>query len=164
LCLPIAYTIVSSSVLQETPQLIHLQGRAYNIQNEAIIGLFFIPVGLGNIGVYTALRCNTGTSLKATLVAAPVGGRISDVVVIYYRKKRGGIWVPEDRLRVTLLPALTLVPLSVLLCGLTTRYIPGSTGIAINVVLLFMNGIGVRTHIRSISYLACADTTPLHPG
>lgn len=41
------------------------------------------------------------------------------------------------------LGAATLVPLSVLVCGLLTRYVPGKLGLGLNVVSLFANGIGV---------------------
>ncbi|KAL7282885.1 hypothetical protein ACG7TL_002300 [Trametes sanguinea] len=109
LMIPLAYTI----------------GKQYNITNEALIGAFFLPAGLGNI------------------IGAPLAGRLSDRVVIQWRKRRGGVWVPEDRLRATLWGAGLLVPMSVLLSGLTTQFIPGTLGIVLNLVWLFMNGIGV---------------------
>ena len=76
------------------------------------------------------------------LVGAPLAGRLSDRIVVYYRKKRGGEWYPEDRLRATLLGAL-IVPLSVLASGLLTEYVPGTLGLTLNLVCLFMNGFGV---------------------
>lgn len=60
------------------------------------------------------------------------------------RRRRGGKWVPEDRLIVTLWGAGFLVPLSVLGCGLVTRYVDGKVGLAINLVSLFVNGLGVK--------------------
>ncbi|KAI0781543.1 MFS general substrate transporter [Trametes elegans] len=109
LMIPLAYTI----------------GKQYNISNEAIIGAFFLPAGLGNI------------------IGAPLAGRLSDRVVVSWRAKRGGKWVPEDRLRACLWGAGVFVPLSVLLSGLTTQFVPGTPGIVLNLVWLFMNGIGV---------------------
>ncbi|KAI0823840.1 MFS general substrate transporter [Trametes gibbosa] len=109
LMIPLAYTI----------------GRQYNISNEAIIGAFFLPAGLGNI------------------IGAPLAGRLSDRVVVSWRKRRGGVWVPEDRLRASLWGAGVFVPMSVLLSGLTTQFIPGTPGIVLNLIWLFMNGIGV---------------------
>ncbi|THH13705.1 hypothetical protein EW146_g6541 [Bondarzewia mesenterica] len=109
LLLPLSYTI----------------GHRYNITNEALIGAFFLPCGLGNV------------------IGAPLAGRISDIIVVRWRKKRGGVWVPEDRLRGTLAGALFFVPLSVLCSGLVTRYIGGNLGILLNLICLFFNGIGV---------------------
>ena len=77
------------------------------------------------------------------LVGAPLAGRLSDRIVVYYRKKRGGVWYPEDRLRATLPGALIVVPLSVLISGLLTEYVPGTLGLVLNLVCLFINGIGV---------------------
>ncbi|KAI0738042.1 MFS general substrate transporter [Daedaleopsis nitida] len=109
LMVPLAYTI----------------GKQYNIDNEALIGAFFLPAGLGNI------------------IGAPLAGRIADRTVVQWRKRRGGVWVPEDRLRAALWGAGCFVPLSVLLTGLTIKYVPGTPGIVLNLCWMFMNGIGV---------------------
>jgi len=100
-------------------------GVRYNIENEAIIGACFLPAGLGN------------------MIGAPIAGRLSDWLVVYYREKRGGEWYAEDRLRATLPGALLLVPLSVLFCGLLTKYVPGTLGFVLNLFCLFLNGLGV---------------------
>ena len=76
------------------------------------------------------------------LVGAPLAGRLSDRIIVYYRKKRG-VWYPEDRLRVTLPSALTLVPLSVLISALLTEYVPGTLGLMLNLICLFVSGLGV---------------------
>jgi len=109
LLIPLAYTI----------------GKSYGITNEAIIGAFFLPAGLGN------------------LLGAPLAGRLSDRSVIYWRARRNGEWVPEDRLRVTMIGAVFLVPVSVLCSGIFTRYVPGTVGIVLNLLCLFANGLGV---------------------
>jgi len=108
LLVPIAYTL----------------GARHGITNEAIIGAFFIPAGLGN------------------LLGAPIAGRISDKTVKKWRAQRG-TWYPEDRLRATISGALIYVPLSVLLFGIFTKYVEGKVGIALCLACLFMNGIGV---------------------
>jgi len=108
LLVPIAYTL----------------GAKHGITNEAIIGTFFIPIGLGN------------------LLGAPIAGRISDKTVKKWRERRGA-WYPEDRLRATLPGALVFVPLSVLLFGIFTKYVEGKFGIALCLACLFMNGLGV---------------------
>ncbi|KAJ7496990.1 MFS general substrate transporter [Mycena latifolia] len=100
-------------------------GVRYNITNEAIIGACFFPMGLGNI------------------IGAPLAGMLSDRIVIKWRKRRGGIWVPEDRLRATLFGGATFVPLSVVLCGLITHFIEGPLGLFLNLVCFFFNGLGV---------------------
>ncbi|KAJ7729532.1 MFS general substrate transporter [Mycena maculata] len=100
-------------------------GVRYNITNEAIIGACFFPMGLGNI------------------IGAPLAGMLSDRVVIKWRKRRGGVWVPEDRLRGTLFGAATFVPLSVVLCGLITHFVEGPLGLFLNLVCFFFNGLGV---------------------
>jgi len=64
-------------------------------------------------------------------------------LVVYYRKKRGGEWYAEDRLRATLPGALLFVPLSVVFCGLLTRYVSGTLGLVLKLFCLFLNGIGV---------------------
>ena len=84
--------------------------------------------------------------LPLVLVGAPLSGRLSDRIILYYQKKRGGgngEWYPEDRLRAALPGALFLVPLSVLISGLLTEYVPGPLGLGLNLVCLFANGMGV---------------------
>ena len=85
------------------------------------------------------------------IVGAPIAGRLSDRMVIRWRKRRGGEWVPEDRLRAGLPALATLVPLSVLLFGLTTQYVDGRLGIALDLVWLFMNGIGVSSTVSCLA-------------
>ncbi|KAJ6593590.1 MFS general substrate transporter [Mycena capillaripes] len=128
LLVPIAYTLVSNRAVHRPlplPTSSTIQGVRYNITNEAIIGACFFPMGLGNI------------------IGAPLAGMLSDRIVIKWRKRRGGVWVPEDRLRATLFGAATLVPLSIVLCGLITHFIPGPLGLSLNLFCFFLNGLGV---------------------
>ncbi|KZV62760.1 MFS general substrate transporter [Peniophora sp. CONT] len=120
----IATSILMTDFLILNP-LSYTIGEAYGIRNEALIGLFFVPAGVGN------------------LIGAPLAGRISDTIVVKWRKRRAGVWVPEDRLRAALLGAGVLVPFSILFFGLITTFVPGHLGIALTLVVLFMNGIGV---------------------
>ncbi|CCM04535.1 uncharacterized protein FIBRA_06716 [Fibroporia radiculosa] len=128
-------------------------GVRYHISNEALIGAFFMAAGVGNI------------------LGAPLAGRISDAVVVKWRKRRAGAWVPEDRLRATLLPGGTLVPLSVLFAGLTTQFVPGRLGIVLNLLCLFMNGLGVdltlspiNTYLVDIMQSRSAEVIAAHKG
>ena len=72
-------------------------------------------------------------------------------MVVHWREKRGGKWVPEDRLRATLSGALVLVPVSILVSGLVTEYVRGWPGITLNLVCLFFNGVGVRLQLPPTS-------------
>ncbi|KAJ6497761.1 MFS general substrate transporter [Mycena sanguinolenta] len=122
-------TLASTAVLYtDYAQLVPIAytlGARYNIKNEAIIGACFLPMGFGN------------------LIGSPLAGMLSDRTVIKWRERRGGKWVPEDRLRATLFAATTLVPLSVVLCGVITHFVPGPLGLALNLVCFFLNGLGV---------------------
>jgi len=73
---------------------------------------------------------------------------MSDRVVVRWRERRNGRWVPEDRLRAALPGALVLLPLSVLLSGVFTHYVPGTTGLMLNMMCLFISGLGVRLNFR----------------
>jgi len=100
-------------------------GVRYHITNAALVGACILPLGIGNI------------------IGAPLAGRMSDRMVVQWREKRGGIWHPEDRLRATLFGAAVLVPFSVLASGLVTQFIEGKIGLVLNLVCLFINGLGV---------------------
>ncbi|KAH7890115.1 MFS general substrate transporter [Phlebopus sp. FC_14] len=100
-------------------------GERYGITNEALIGLCFLPSGIGNI------------------IGAPVIGRLSDRSIKHWRIQRSGKWCPEDRIRVTVFGALVLVPVSVLLAGLASTFVDGALGVLLCLTALLMNGIGV---------------------
>ena len=70
---------------------------------------------------------------------------MSDRVVVRWREKRNGRLVPEGWLRAALPGTLILLPLSVLLSGVFTHYVPGTLGLVLNMVCIFVSGIGVRT-------------------
>jgi len=105
--------------------MVYTLGKQYNIDNAAVIGACFIPNGLGS------------------MIGAPLAGRISDKTVLKWREKRNGIWYPEDRLRATASGAFFFIPLSVLLFGIFSKYIPGPIGLTLSLICLFMNGLGV---------------------
>ncbi|KAG1725929.1 MFS general substrate transporter [Suillus lakei] len=106
--------------------LIYLSfGVRYGITNEAIIGACFLQNGLGNF------------------IGAPLAGRLSDIVVRRWRVKRKGVWCPEDCLRATWIGGLVIVPLSIGASGLITTYVGGPVGLWLNLLCLYMNGMGV---------------------
>lgn len=100
--------------------------------SQTVLATLVRPLGLA--GCRILLACTAG---------APIAGRISDVVVRRAKEERKGIWVPEDRLRAVWLGGLVLIPISVTLAGFTTTYVDGMTGLIINLVCLFTNGVGV---------------------
>lgn len=100
-------------------------GVQYGIANKAIIGACFLPNGLGNF------------------IGAPLAGRLSDIVIRKWQKKRKGVWSPEDRLRMTWIGGMFMVPLSIGVSGLLTAYVGGPIGLLLNLLCLFVNGIGV---------------------
>lgn len=59
------------------------------------------------------------------------------------KKKRNGVWCPEDRLQGVYISSLFLVPLSVAIAGLTMTYVEGPVGLAICLICLLTNGMGV---------------------
>ncbi|XP_006458750.1 hypothetical protein AGABI2DRAFT_63935 [Agaricus bisporus var. bisporus H97] len=106
LMVPIAYTV----------------GKTYNVDNQATIGLLFLPIGFGNA------------------IGAPLSGWISDRTLVQYKAKRG-YWYPEDRLRASLYGAY--LPITVFASALVTIYIPGTPGLVLNMIIFFLNGVGV---------------------
>ncbi|GJJ15287.1 hypothetical protein Clacol_009563 [Clathrus columnatus] len=100
-------------------------GSAYGLDTPAAIGSCFLPSGLGNIS------------------GAIVAGRIADATVIRGRKRRHGQWYPEDRLLATIPGGLVLIPLAMIVFAYTVTYIPGNIGLAICLMCLFFNGMGV---------------------
>ncbi|KAF8180307.1 major facilitator superfamily domain-containing protein [Mycena galopus ATCC 62051] len=122
-------TIACATVLYTDNTLLvpiaYTLGARYNITNEAIIGACYFPMGLGNI------------------IGAPLAGMLSDRIVIKWRKRRGGDWIQEDRLRVAVFGGATLVPLSIVLCGFITHFVSGPLGLSLNLFCFFINGLGV---------------------
>ena len=70
-------------------------------------------------------------------------GRVADYIVIKWRRKRKGVWYPEDRLRAAIVP-LALLVLSLLAFGLVNKFVDGKLGVGLSLVCLFVNGGGVR--------------------
>ncbi|OJA13086.1 hypothetical protein AZE42_09239 [Rhizopogon vesiculosus] len=127
-------------------------GVRYGITNEAVIGACFLPTGLGNF------------------IGAPISGRLSDIVVRKLRVRRKGVWYPEDRLRATWIGGLFMVPLSIVTSGLVTTYVGGLVGLSLNLLCLFINGMGVDFVVAPVAsynllniaqHKLCTDPPPL---
>jgi len=80
-------------------------------------------------------------------VGAPLAGRLSDYYVVQYRKSRGGVYYPEDRLRGTLIGSGILCPLSVLAAGLLAQLVQTRSGLIGHLICLFVAGVGVRLNL-----------------
>jgi len=109
--------------------LSHVFHEYYDIDNELIIGAIFLPSGVGN------------------MVGALLAGWLSDYYIIQGERSRGGIWLPEDRLKAVLPGMAIFCPLSVLGYGFTTQLVRGNVGILLNCFWLFLNGVGVANVI-----------------
>ncbi|CAL1703106.1 unnamed protein product [Somion occarium] len=132
LALATAFVLITDYVL--LMPMAYTIGARYNITNEALIGACFIPDGLGS------------------MVGAPIAGWISDYQVVKGRKRRGGEWVPEDRLRGLWFAAAILAPISVLSFSLVIRYIDNvPLGVVLALICLFFNGMGVDMVFGPIS-------------
>lgn len=119
------------------------QGKRYEIDDEATLGLFLLPIGSGNAGERINLFNRVHSSEYISSVGAPISGWISDKMVIHYKAKRQ-YWYPEDRLRAALFGAY--LPITVFASAYVTEYIAGRLGIILNLVIFFFNGVGVSVH------------------
>ena len=86
-------------------------------------------------------------------VGSAIVGRISDFTVIKWRKKRKGVWYPEDRLRAAVIPFAVLLPLSVLGFGLVNKFVDGNVGLMFSLVCLFFSGSGVSGSLNVVRIL-----------
>lgn len=146
LTVPLAYTIVSFAPIVSSWDVLwyeYFQGKRYNIQNEAFVGLLILPLGIGNAGKLNRhiSRSLWWSSLFLSVVGAPLSGWISDRIVIHYKSERG-YWCPEDRLRACFYGAY--FPVTVLASALVTKYMEGTPGLVLNSFIFFLNGVGVR--------------------
>jgi hypothetical protein len=85
------------------------------------------------------------------VVGAPLSGILSDRVLVAARKRRGNVWVPEDRLHPALIGAgaAVFVPCSVLFVGLILQFVHGRVGLVLICLCFFMNGLGVGVLSRA---------------
>ncbi|SCV68223.1 BQ2448_344 [Microbotryum intermedium] len=111
----------------------------YGISNAAILGTFFLAQGVGNA---FASFCFTG--------------RMADHTLKVWLKKRNGIYVPEDRLRATLLGGGLVLPCAVLALGWVIDLGSGKVGLIFTVILLFLNGVGLMM-VLTAANTYCVD-------
>lgn len=85
------------------------------------------------------------------VVGSRISGYASDGAVARGIESRSGQFVPEDRLRATLIAGGLVTPLSVIGVGFTMQFWLSTGGLAMSLVLLFFNGIGVSSSCLIIS-------------
>jgi len=138
-------------------------GERYNIRSKTLVGACFIPAGIGNLSLFHPClplvppRVLTDLSYlriphffhTRKQVGAPLSGRVSDLMIKKWRKKRAGRWVAEDRLRASLFGAIW-IPLSTGLFGIANTRIHGRASLVVCLVCLFINGIGVDVVLTPI--------------
>jgi len=109
------------------------------------MGTLYLAQGFGNIGMSSSNSSPWQCTLSndPIIVGARISGRISDRTVSHWIERRGGKWVPEDRLRASLIFAGIVTPATMFALGFTMQFWTTSAGLAISLLLLFISGIGV---------------------
>ncbi len=107
----------------------------YDITNGALVGLLYLPFGIGN------------------MCGARISGVIADKMTAKWQAKRG-YRVPEDRLRAGLISSLFVLPGSILIVGWTIEY--GVGGIETPLIFMLVAGLGMIWAI-SPSNTYCVD-------
>jgi hypothetical protein len=75
--------------------------------------------------------------------ASQFTGKFADYTFSKWIEKRNGTYVPEDRLRATLIGGGIILPCSVLALGWVMEKAGGKVGLAFAVLLLFVDGVGL---------------------
>ncbi|KAF5986061.1 major facilitator superfamily transporter [Fusarium bulbicola] len=113
----------------------------FNLTSPLSSGLFYLAPGAG------------------FLVGSTVGGKISDVVVKRYMRKRNGQRIPEDRLNSSLVSVLIILPLGTLLYGWSVYHRLG--GMALPIISAFIEGFGLMASFSGLNTYA-AEVRPAH--
>lgn len=77
------------------------------------------------------------------VVGSRISGYFSDFTVARWIVRRSGLFIPEDRLRASIVAAGLITPLSMVAAGLTMQFWTSAGGLAMSLVFLFIGGIGV---------------------
>ena len=81
------------------------------------------------------------------VVGSRVSGYVSDFMVARWIARRSGLFIPEDRLRASIIAGGLITPLSMAAAGLTMQFWTSTGGLAMSLVFLFTGGIGVCLHL-----------------
>ncbi|KAF0642659.1 hypothetical protein FPSE5266_05568 [Fusarium pseudograminearum] len=113
----------------------------FNLTTPLSSGLFYLAPGSG------------------FLIGSTVGGKISDVVVKRYIRKRNGERRPEDRLNSSLPSVLIILPLGTLLYAWSVQRKIG--GMALPIIGSFIEGFGLMASFSGMNTYA-AEVRPTH--
>ncbi|KAI1009989.1 hypothetical protein LB503_011534 [Fusarium chuoi] len=113
----------------------------FNLTSPLSSGLFYLAPGAG------------------FLVGSTVGGKVSDVVVKRYMRKRNGQRIPEDRLNSSLISVLIILPLGTLFYGWSVYHRLG--GMALPIISAFIQGFGLMASFSGLNTYA-AEVRPAH--
>ncbi|KAF5538966.1 major facilitator superfamily transporter [Fusarium phyllophilum] len=113
----------------------------FNLTSPLSSGLFYLAPGAG------------------FLVGSTVGGKVSDIVVKRYMRKRNGQRIPEDRLNSSLVSVLIILPLGTLLYGWSVYHRLG--GMALPIISAFIQGFGLMASFSGLNTYA-AEVRPAH--
>lgn len=113
----------------------------FNLTTPLSSGLFYLAPGSG------------------FLIGSTVGGKISDVVVKRYIRKRNGERRPEDRLNSSLPSVLIILPLGTLLYAWSVQRKIG--GMALPIIGSFIEGFGLMTSFSGMNTYAAVKLKPL---
>ncbi|VZH92380.1 unnamed protein product [Fusarium fujikuroi] len=113
----------------------------FNLTSPLSSGLFYLAPGAG------------------FLVGSTVGGKVSDVIVKRYMRKRNGQRIPEDRLNSSLVSVLIILPLGTLLYGWSVYHRLG--GMALPIISAFIQGFGLMASFSGLNTYA-AEVRPAH--
>ncbi|KAL2689131.1 hypothetical protein Neosp_003183 [[Neocosmospora] mangrovei] len=113
----------------------------FNLNSPLESGLFYLAPGAG------------------FLVGSTLGGKVSDIVVRRYIRKRNGQRLPEDRLNASLPFILFVLPLGTLLYGWSVQKRIGS--MALPIVGSFIQGTGLMASFSGLNTYA-AEVRPVY--
>ncbi|KAF4991460.1 hypothetical protein FDECE_14030 [Fusarium decemcellulare] len=113
----------------------------FNLDSPLQSGLFYLAPGAG------------------FLIGSIIGGKVSDITVKRYMRKRNGQRLPEDRLNSSLPWILIVLPLGTLLYGWSVKKEIG--GLALPIISAFVQGVGLMASFSGLNTYA-AESRPVH--
>ena len=110
----------------------------FNLTSPIFGALFYLPPGLGYF------------------FGSLFGGRFADVVVKYFKKKKGRR-IPEDRIYATLVPLGLVYPACMIIYGWSLEKEKG--GMAVPIIFMFLSGVA-QTFVFPAANTYCVDSMP----
>ncbi|KZT59409.1 MFS general substrate transporter [Calocera cornea HHB12733] len=116
-------------------------GPRFNITNAAVNGCLYLAQGIGNIGWPSSGACPAAANID--VVGSYFTGYISDWTVHRWMTRRNGERICEDRLEASYWAGAAATPLTLLAAGLLMQFWTTAPGLAICLIVLFINGIAL---------------------